>query len=155
MSAQFAVADQIGYFKDEGIKVNPRWYIVRHGPAVDVGRGNIDLGTATATMVVPIAAAGQGIYSIAPQSDIAGTQQIILGKKGQEIVRSPKDFEKLKIGMPKGASVTMAIQAMAKDTGLDFTKIQFVNLAPPDCVTALAKGDIDAMAGWAPGCSTR
>ena len=114
------------------------------------GAGNIHLGTATATMVVPIAAAGQGIYSIAPQSDIAGTQQIVLGKKGQEIVRSPKDFEKLKIGMPKGASVTMAIQAMAKDTGVDFTKIQFVNLAPPDSVTALAKGDIDAMAGWAP-----
>src|SRR5262249_8150399 len=51
---------------------------------------------------------------------------------------------------PKGASVTMAIQAMAKDTGVDFSKLQFVNLAPPDCVTALAKGDIDAMAGWAP-----
>jgi NitT/TauT family transport system substrate-binding protein len=150
MSAQFAVADQMGYFKDEGIKVNPRWYV--SGPDLPSmwGAGNIHLGTATATMVVPIAAAGQGIYSIAPQSDIAGTQQIILGKKGQEMVRSPKDFEKLKIGMPKGASVTMAIQAMAKDNGLDFTKIQFVNLAPPDGVTALAKGDIDAMAGWAP-----
>ena len=150
MSAQFAVADQMGYFKDEGIKVNPRWYI--SGPDLPSmwGAGNIHLGTATATMVVPIAAAGQGIYSIAPQSDIAGTQQIILGKKGQEIVHSPKDFEKLKIGMPKGSSVTMAIQAMAKDNGIDFTKIQFVNLAPPDSVTALAKGDIDAMAGWAP-----
>jgi NitT/TauT family transport system substrate-binding protein len=150
MSSQFAVADQMGYFKDEGIKVNPRWYV--SGPDLPSmwGAGNIHLGTATATMVVPIAAAGQGIYSIAPQSDIAGTQQIVLGKKGQEIVRSPKDFEKLKIGMPKGASVTMAIQAMAKDNGIDFTKIQFVNLAPPDGVTALAKGDIDAMAGWAP-----
>ena len=27
MSAQFAVADQLGYFKDEGLKINPRWYI--------------------------------------------------------------------------------------------------------------------------------
>jgi NitT/TauT family transport system substrate-binding protein len=150
MSAQFAVADQMGYFKEEGIKVNPRWYI--SGPDLPSmwGAGNVHLGTATATMVIPIAAAGQGIYSIAPQSDIAGTQQIILGKKAQEMVRSPKDLEKIKIGMPKGASVTMAIQAMAKDTGVDFNKIQFVNLAPPDSVTALAKGDIDAMAGWAP-----
>jgi ABC-type nitrate/sulfonate/bicarbonate transport system substrate-binding protein len=46
--------------------------------------------------------------------------------------------------------VTMAIQAMAKDNGVDFAKIQFVNLSPPDAVTALAKGDIDAMAAWAP-----
>jgi len=150
MSSQFAVADALGYFKAEGIKVNPRWYIAGTDLPSMWGAGNIHLGTATATMVVPIAASGQAIYSIAPQSDVAGTQQIVLGKKGQEIVRSPKDFEKLKIGMPKGASVTMAIQAMARDHGVDFTKLQFVNLAPPDCVTALVKGDIDAMAGWAP-----
>ena len=150
MSSQFAVAEALGYFKAEGIKVNPRWYI--SGPDLPSmwGAGNIHLATATATMVVPIAAAGQSIYNIAPQSDVAGTQQIVLGKKGQEIVRSPKDFEKLKIGMPKGASVTMAIQAMARDNGVDFSKIQFVNLSPPDAVTALAKGDIDAMAAWAP-----
>src|SRR5688572_3282945 len=150
MSAQFAVADQLGFFKNEGLKVNIRWYIAGTDLPSMWGAGNIHLGTATATMVVPIAASGQQIYNIAPQSDIAGTQQIVLGKKGQEIVKSPKDFEKLKVGMPKGASVTMAIQAMAKAHGVDFSKIQFVNLAPPDSVTALAKGDIDAMAGWAP-----
>jgi NitT/TauT family transport system substrate-binding protein len=150
MSAQFAVADQMGYFKEQGIKVNPRWYIAGTDLPSMWGAGNIHLGTATATMVVPIAASGQAIYNIAPQSDIAGTQQIVLGKKAQEMVRSPKDFEKLKIGMPKGASVTLAIESMAKETGVDFSKIQFVNLSPPDSVTALAKGDIDAMAGWAP-----
>ena len=150
MSTQFAVADQMGYFKAEGLKINPRWYIAGTDLPSMWGAGNIHLGTATASMVIPIAASGGAIYNIAPQSDIGGTQQIVLGKKGQEIVRSPKDFEKVKIGMPKGASVTMAIQNMARDTGVDFAKIQFVNLAPPDCVTALAKGDIDAMAGWAP-----
>ena len=150
MSSQFAVADKLGYFQAEGVKVNPRWYI--NGPELPSmwGAGNIHLGTATATMVVPIAANGQTIYNIAPQSDIAGTQQVVLGKKAQEIVRSPKDLEKLKIGMPKGASLTMAIQAMAKDTGVDFAKLQFVNLAPPDAVIALAKGDVDAVALWAP-----
>ena len=150
MSSQFAVADQMGYFKEQGLKVNPRWYIAGTDLPSMWGAGNIHLGTATATMVVPVAASGQAIYNIAPQSDIAGTQQIVLGKKAQEMVRSPKDFEKLKIGMPKGASVTMAIEHMAKDTGIDFSKIQFVNLSPPDSVTALAKGDVDAMAGWAP-----
>jgi ABC-type nitrate/sulfonate/bicarbonate transport system substrate-binding protein len=150
MSSQFAVADKMGYFKEEGIKVNPRWYI--NGPELPSmwGAGNIHLGTATATMVVPIHAANQGIYNIAPQSDVAGTQHFVLGKKGQEIVKSPKDIEKLKVGMPKGASLTMAIQAMAKDMGADFSKITFVNLAPPDAIIALAKGDVDAIAVWAP-----
>ena len=150
MSAQFAVADQMGLFKAEGVKVNIRWYIAGTDLPSMWGAGNIHLGTATATMVVPIAASGQAIYNIAPQSDIGGVQQVVLGKKAQEIVKSPKDLEKLKIGMPKGASVTMAIQGMAKANGVDFNKIQFVNLSPPDAVTALAKGDIDAMAAWAP-----
>jgi len=150
MSAQFAVADQLGYFREQGLKVNIRWYIAGTDLPSMWGAGNVHLGTATATMVVPIAAAGQPIYSIAPQSDIGGVQQVILGKRAQEIVKSPKDLEKIKIGMPKGASVTMAIQNMAKATGVDFQKIQFVNLSPPDAVTALAKGDIDAMAAWAP-----
>src|SRR5919198_1665742 len=150
MSSQFSVADQLGYFKQEGLKVNIRWYIAGTDLPSMWGAGNIHLGTATATMVVPIAANGQPIYNIAPQSDIAGTQQVVLGKKAQELVRSPKDLEKLKIGMPKGASLTMAIQNMAKDTGVDFTKIQFVNLAPPDAIIALAKGDVDAVALWAP-----
>ena len=150
MSSQFAVADKMGYFQAEGLKVNPRWYISGTELPSMWGAGNIQLATATATMVVPIAAVGQQIYNIAPQSDIAGTQQVVLGKKAQETVRSPKDFEKLKIGMPKGASLTMAIQAMAKDTGIDFNKIQFVNLAPPDAIIALAKGDVDAIAVWAP-----
>ena len=150
MSAQFAVADQLGYFKQEGLKVNIHWYIAGTDLPSMWGAGNIHLGTATATMVVPIAASGQQIYNIAPQSDIGGVQQIVLGKKGQEIVKSPKDFEKLKVGMPKGASVTMAIQNMCKANGVDFNKIQFVNLSPPDAITALAKGDIDAMAAWAP-----
>ena len=150
MSAQFAVADQMGYFKAEGLKVNIRWYIAGTDLPSMWGAGNIHLGTATATMVVPIAASGQGIYNIAPQSDVGGVQQVVLGKKAQEIVKSPKDLEKLKIGMPKGASVTMAIQHMCQANGVDFSKIQFVNLSPPDAVTALAKGDIDAMAAWAP-----
>jgi NitT/TauT family transport system substrate-binding protein len=150
MSSQFAVADKMGYFKEEGLELTPRWYIAGTDLPSMWGAGNIHLGTATATMVVPIAASGQAIYNVAPQSDVAGTQQVVLGKRGQEIVKSPKDFEKLKIGMPKGASVTMAIQAFARETGVDFDKIQFVNLSPPDAITALAKGDIDAMAAWAP-----
>lgn len=148
MSSQFVVADALGYFKDEGIKVNIRWYISGTDLPSMWGAGNIHLGTATATMLVPIAASGQSIYNIAPQSDVAGTQQFVLGPRAK--VSTPKDLERLKIGMAKGASITMAIEAMCKATGVDFNKLQFINLSPPDQVTALAKGDIDAMAAWAP-----
>ena len=68
MSSQFAVADQLGYFKAEGIKVNPRWYIAGTDLPSMWGAGNIHLGTATATMVVPIAAAGQRFTTSPPRA---------------------------------------------------------------------------------------
>src|SRR6185295_19238292 len=80
MSTQFAVADQLGYFKAEGLKITPRWYIAGTDLPSMWGAGNIHLGTATASMIIPIAASGGAIYSIAPQSDIGGAQQIVLGK---------------------------------------------------------------------------
>lgn len=39
---------------------------------------------------------------------------------------------------------------MGKRLGVDVSKIKFVNLAPSDALTALQKGDIDAMACWEP-----
>src|SRR4026208_715013 len=85
MSSQFAVADALGYFKAEGIKVHPRWYIAGTDLPSMWGAGTIHLGTATATMVVPIAASGQLIYNIAPQSDVAATQHSVLATQGQAI----------------------------------------------------------------------
>src|SRR3989442_7963605 len=115
MSSQFAVADQMGYFKAEGLKINPRWYIAGTDLPSMWGAGNVHLGTATASMIIPIAGSGGAIYSIAPQSDIGGTQQIVLGKKGQEIVRSPKDPKKQKPGIPTADRDALAAQNRARD----------------------------------------
>ena len=101
MSSQFAVAEALGYFKAEGIKVNPRWYIAGTDLPSMWGAGNIHLGTATATMVVPIAASGQTIYNIAPQSDIAGTQQIVLGKKGRRSSARPRTSRRSRSACPR------------------------------------------------------
>src|SRR5260370_32458621 len=62
MSSQFAVADPLGYFKEQGIKVNPRWYIARTDLPSMWRAANIHLAPPTATMLVPIAPAGQPIH---------------------------------------------------------------------------------------------
>src|SRR5438093_9862625 len=59
MSSQFAVADQLGYFKAEGIKVNPRWYIAGTDLLSMWGVGNIHLGIVIVMMVVLIVVVGQ------------------------------------------------------------------------------------------------
>src|SRR5262245_15469181 len=66
LSAQFAVADQMGFFKEQGIKVNLKWYINGADLPGMWGAGNIHLGSTTTNGVLPIAAAGQSIYIVAP-----------------------------------------------------------------------------------------
>src|SRR5207244_4143750 len=87
MSSQFAVADKLGYFQAEGIKVNPRWYI--NGPELPSmwGAGNIHLATATATMVVPIAVwrpwAANAVKQAGGKVYFTGNKSFIPGKEGQ------------------------------------------------------------------------
>jgi NitT/TauT family transport system substrate-binding protein len=81
-------------------------------------------------------------------ADISGTQSFVLGPNAN--VSSPKDLEGKKVGMAAGSGVSVAIANMAKQYGIDYSKIQFVNLQPPDQAPALARGDIDAMAVWEP-----
>jgi NitT/TauT family transport system substrate-binding protein len=151
MSSQFAVADKLGYFQAEGVKVNPRWYI--NGPELPSmwGAGNIHLGTATATMVVPIAANGPGDLQHRPAERHRGSQQIVLGKKGQENrprAEGPREAEdrhaERRLARPWPS------RTWRRTPGVDFNKLQFVNLAPPDAIIALAKGDVDAIAVWMP-----
>ena len=85
---------------------------------------------------------------VMPTANIAGTQCIVLGPNTKP--RSPKDLEGKKIGMAAGSGVAIAIRNMAKQYGVDYGKLTFVNLQPPDQAPALARGDIDAMAMWKP-----
>src|SRR2546426_12273354 len=52
--------------------------------------------------------------------------------------------------MVNGAGVLIAIRNMAKELGVDITKIKFINMAPADQVAAISRGEIDAMAAWEP-----
>jgi HPt (histidine-containing phosphotransfer) domain-containing protein len=52
--------------------------------------------------------------------------------------------------MAKGAAVYIAIQAMAKEFGLDVSTIDFIHLMPDQQLVAMESGDIDAIACWEP-----
>lgn len=52
--------------------------------------------------------------------------------------------------MSSGAGVLIAIRNMCNELGVDINKINFVNLQASEQLSALEKGDIDAMAVWEP-----
>jgi sulfonate transport system substrate-binding protein len=85
---------------------------------------------------------------------IAGTfvgGQNLIMRKGVEI-RSWKDLEGKRIGMPPGSYVAILFALAARENGLDAAKIDRVNTtsAGPAELQALKSGDLDGLVLWSP-----
>jgi len=148
ISSQQIIADKLGYFKEEGLDVTSQ--LIESGPDIGpmVSGGSAPVSIQTNFMDIILKSNGIGVKIVAPLAQIAGTQAVV-GAKDLEL-KSAKDLEGKTIGIPSGADVKIAIDNMAKELGVDASKIKYVNLAPSDAVVALGKGDIDAMAAWEP-----
>ncbi len=80
----------------------------------------------------------------------AGSEHITL-RKGVD-VRSWKDFAGKKVGIPPNSFVEMLFRQGAAEGGLDMNDVQVVSFpgAGPPMLSALERGDIDAMVAWEP-----
>lgn len=119
--------------------------------AIDLLKQNRDKDAArleTNITVISLAASDVPSVIASPLANIAGTQAVV-GKQGL-VLKSAKDLEGKRIGMMKGAGVYIAIQSMCKEMAVDCSKINFVDMAPADQLTALKKGETDAMGPGSP-----
>lgn len=148
VSAQQIIADKLGYFKEEGLKVNNKLMTGpdQNAPLVASGTASICFGSIYNNIAV--AANGVKVKVLAPLANAAGTQSVV-ARPGLNLT-SAKDLEGKKIGMTSGAGVLIAIRNMCNELGVDINKINFVNLQASEQLSALEKGDIDAMAVWEP-----
>jgi NitT/TauT family transport system substrate-binding protein len=147
-AAQIALADELGYYKDEGLDVTIKWVVSGTDVPSLAASGQINFyGEGTFTCAI-LKDKGLDMRHVMRTADISGTQAFVLGPNTN--ISSPLELEGKKVGMAAGAGVSVAIASMAKQYGVDYDKIIFVNLQPPDQAPALARGDIDAMAVWEP-----
>src|SRR5438477_776979 len=147
-AAQIALADVLGYYKEEGLDTTIKWIVSGTDMPSLAASGQVNFyGEGNFTNAI-LRDKGVDMRYVVRTADISGTQSFVLGPNAK--VSSPKDLEGKKVGMAAGAGVSVAIANMAKQYGIDYSKIQFVNLQPPDQAPALARGDIDAMAVWEP-----
>ncbi|WP_139193810.1 ABC transporter substrate-binding protein [Anaerobacillus alkalidiazotrophicus] len=148
VSGQQIIADKLGYFAEEGLNVNSR--LVQSGPDIGpmIASGDAQLSFETTITNITVSSNNIPTVIVAPMANIAGTQAVV-ARPGLEIT-SAKDIEGKKVGMVNGAGIMIAFQNMAKEMGVDVSKVQFVNIAPADQIAALERGDIDIMAAWEP-----
>jgi NitT/TauT family transport system substrate-binding protein len=86
---------------------------------------------------------------------VIGTINDISGALGLAVrnvlnVRSPKDLEGKKVGTFVYAATMDFLLRMSARHGIDRSKIEVVNLQPPDLAPAFARGDIDGALIWEP-----
>ncbi len=150
ISGQLILAQEMGYFQNEGLDVSYR--LLSSGtimPEEVMGAEHKPFAfTQTPITTLILNEKGVNVKILAPLADISGTQQIVVSDSAN--IRKPQDLQGTRIGMAKGAAVYIAIQAMAKEFGLDLNSIDFVHLMPPQQLEALQKGEIEAMACWEP-----
>ena len=152
ISAQQIIAQEKGYFKEEGLEVENR--LVQSGgeiPAL-IKSGEAQVSFESPYTVVALAAEGVKVKIVAPLADIGNTQCVV-ARAGSGIVNG-RDFEGKRIGMAEGSGILLAIRNMCYELKVDMDRITFVPLSPRDLLQAMESGTIDAMACWEPWVST-
>lgn len=148
VSAQQLIADELGYFEDEGLDVTNN--IVQSGPDIGplIASGDAQASFETTITNISLSANNVPTVIVAPMANISGTQAVIAHPDLD--VTSASDIEGATIGMVQGAGVSIALHNMAQDLGVDMDTVDFINMNPSDQIAALDNGDIDIMAAWEP-----
>ena len=139
------VAKAKGYFKAEGL--NAEVTVFTTGAAATeafrAGRGDfISAGD------LPSAAMWKNgkVIGVAPMS----SDTDIFGIAGKDSIKSPKDMVGRKVATKLGSTGEFLLYRYLASGGVSPSQVNIVNLAPPEMVISLVRGDIDAFAWLAP-----
>ncbi len=145
--APFALAEQMGLFKAEGLDV----VMDRGNGAADtvtrVAGGAYDIGFGDLGPMVKLDAEqpDKALLAVLMLYDRSPLCAIALTKSG---IKAPKDLEGKTIAAPEADAGRVLFPALVKATGVDPGKIKWQTVAPALRETMLFKGDADAITGF-------
>jgi ABC-type nitrate/sulfonate/bicarbonate transport system substrate-binding protein len=148
LGAQIAIANQYGYFKDEGLDATVHWNQSGADVITEMAGGSQYIGTHGVFGAVVFGGQDLPIKIITALADIAGTQGFVLSP-GVKLA-NPRELEGKKLAFTEGNSQVLILAKMAKMFNIDTTKITMVNMNPAEGVVAASKSDVQGLLGWQP-----
>ena len=144
--APFYLADQAGYYEEAGLDVT-----FRHGTDYDVvalvGQGELDVGLADGTSVIPAVSNGIPIKYVAT---IYGRFPSIVFAKASAGIRTEADLAGKKLGIPgRFGSSWIMLQALLAAADLTPEDLEIVEYPDFSQGAAVAQGAVDAATGFA------
>lgn len=148
VGVQLAIADALGYFKDEGLQVSPKW--VQSGDDVVqlLGSGAVPIGCASTFGATLLAAQRIPIHAVQGLADMAGTQGFVLAPNVR--LTSPKALEGKKLAYTNGNPQILILAKLAKKYGFDMSKVTMVNMQPSEGLVAANKGEVAGLLSFEP-----
>jgi NitT/TauT family transport system substrate-binding protein len=137
-----------GYFKDEGIELEPQFAAGGAAITPAVLSGDFDIGFSNtvslliaASKDLPVQIVSQGVLG---GPDLSKPWADVLIPKGSDI-KSPKDLEGKTIAANTLNNICeVTINATLEEKGVDVSKLKYTEIPFPDMVGALEKGRVDA-----------
>ena len=133
------IADAKGYFKAEGLDVAVTMF-TSGAAALEsfrTGQGNLILTGHVPSLLLWGRGEGVGIAPIAPSYENA----VVVAKRE---IHGVGDLRGKKVATFTGATAELMLYKYLESGGLGIKDISFINLAPPEQIIALDRGDIDA-----------
>lgn len=142
------VAQDLGLFEKAGLK--PKFFNFTSGAPLLAGLKSESLDVVTAGLALTFAL-GQDIplKFLFWQANNAAAEGLVVDKKGP--VKSFKDIGKAtKIGAATGTCAQVALYLMAQKAGVEWGKLNVVNVPAPLLRNSFLSGSIDAGVAWPP-----
>ncbi len=149
-SAQLVLAKRLGFFQQEGLQVQCKLFPSEEKFAQAFRKRSIPpfAWSQTVPGFLRLRAQGFPVKIIAPLAEISASYQMVL--RGDAGIVLPGDLEGRKIGIVRGSLIEIAFRNMAKDFGLDLSRIHLRHAQPLEQLELFANAEIDALACWEP-----
>lgn len=140
-------AVQSGYFEDQGLTATTQILTAGSNAIPQLISGELTFATVDTTTAINATLQNVGITAVATNTvgipDDTGYGMIVAGADAG--IESPKDLEGKKVQVNAlGGTAQVLTQASVESDGGDPSKVEFVEIAPPQALPALQAGQVDA-----------
>ncbi len=146
-SIAFFVAQEKGFFKDEGLDVQTKSFSAPGDGLTPLIAGSLDAHLSTADSVITVLDKAPGQLKVVYLTDTSAGADAILAKKD---IANIKGMKGKKVAATLGQCNQLLLEKALEKAGLSDKDIELVNMNPDDAGAAFAAGKVDVAVTWEP-----
>jgi ABC-type nitrate/sulfonate/bicarbonate transport system substrate-binding protein len=142
------IAEEKGFFKEEGLNVNYKRFLLGRDALDDTINGGSDIATVYETPFIIRASEGENISAISMLHTSSKNTALVANK--EKGINNINDIKGKTIGVTENTSAEFFIFLLLISEGINPEEVNYVNVNPNDMVDLLVKGKVDAIVAWNP-----